>query len=160
MTNIVVTTALKAIAEEPEAALSGTVAKTVDDLNSKPGSLYYAMWAIDKATGNNVSIAYIGAGRGSVLNTVDDYIAAIKKSGNDTEALKELGMTYEFGDVTDIQIGGLVYKKMATTLSSDTLSVRQDYCIAKKGDYLIVIYLTAMIDTEPGEFLNAFSGIN
>lgn len=102
----------------------------------------YDMLAKDMTTGDNFIIMYENLAKYPNINpesyTLDDYFKNI-----DTQmgALADSGITFIKKDAQDIKLCGMDFKKIEceTTYESFGYSTKQNYYIAKKGNYIISI---------------------
>lgn len=114
----------------------------------------YDMMAVDATTGDNVMVIYENLAVNPLGNLIsaEAYLNIVR-----AQMEKMQGTTYEFGDITEMEIGGETFFVISVSSTQQGVAVNQSLCARKVDGYVISIVATSMSESTADEILGYFS---
>ncbi len=116
-------------------------------------AVIYEFMAKDLVSGNNISMIFENLVKtGSSQITEDQYLSVTK---NQLKA--QAGLTYTFGETSDIKLGEETFKKLSATATYNGITMEQAFYVRKMDKYMLVITMTSVDGTPMSTFEAMFS---
>lgn len=99
----------------------------------------------DPTNGSNLVLNFenLAIAPGGTKIEAEEYLETSKES-IEQQMSGQLGVPYEFGDVSTMDIGGNTYSYVDASIEIQGLSMSQRICVRKQGNYMVLVNFTAV----------------